>query len=274
MENRQEICAVMRQRANLYRFLSRIYILEADEKLLAQMKQMSFPEEPGDADLRDGYARLKEYLAGVHFSGGEAVEAVAANASANAESAVHAGTEKSEKIGGTSEINEASVGNAESGEEEIGGNIAEKITELEVEYARIFLAAGVAQGTAAFPYESVYTNKKHLVNQEACDDLTALYAAKGLKPREDMYRIPDDHAGLEFEYMARLCDTAVRACEADDEAALEESVREQKTFFEHHLRRWVSLFGGDIAKHAQTAFFDGIGRITRGFMVQETAFLK
>ncbi|MCD8150672.1 MAG: molecular chaperone TorD family protein [Clostridiales bacterium] len=232
MENKQEFCAVMRQRANLYRFLSRIYILEADEKLLAQMKRMSFPEEPGDADLRDGYARLKEYLAGVHFEDEKAAE------------------------------------------EEIGGNVAEKVTELEVEYARIFLAAGVAQGTAAFPYESVYTNKKHLVNQEACDDLTALYAAKGLKPREDMYRIPDDHAGLEFEYMARLCDAAVRACEADDEAALEESVREQKTFFDHHLRRWVSLFGGDIAKHAQTAFFDGIGRITRGFMVQETAFLK
>ncbi|MCD8218690.1 MAG: molecular chaperone TorD family protein [Clostridiales bacterium] len=227
MENKQELCAVMRQRANLYRFLSRIYILEADEKLLAQMKQMSFPEEPGDADLRDGYASLKEYLEDVHFSG-----------------------------------------------DENPGNVAEKVTELEVEYARIFLAAGVAQGTAAFPYESVYTNKKHLVNQEACDDLTALYAAKGLKPREDMYRIPDDHAGLEFEYMARLCDTAVSACEADDEAALEESVQEQKTFFEHHLRRWVSLFGGDIAKHAQTAFFDGIGRITRGFMVQETAFLK
>ncbi len=264
MENRQEICAVMRQRANLYRFLSRIYILEVDEKLLAQMKRMSFPEEPGDADLRDGYAKLKEYLEGVHFADEKAAEE---RNSANAESAVPAGAEKSEK-------SEASVENAESGEEEIGGNIAEKVTELEVEYARIFLAAGVAQGTAAFPYESVYTNKKHLVNQEACDDLAVLYAAKGLKPREDMYRIPDDHAGLEFEYMARLCDTAVSACEADDEAALEESVREQKTFFEQHLRRWISLFGGDIAKHAQTAFFDGIGKITRGFMVRETAFLK
>ncbi|MCD8230465.1 MAG: molecular chaperone TorD family protein [Clostridiales bacterium] len=226
MENKQEICAVMRQRANLYRFLSRIYILEADEKLLAKMKQMSFPENPGDADLRDGYARLKEYLAGVHF------------------------------------------------EDENAGNAAEKVTELEVEYARIFLAAGVAQGTAAFPYESVYTNKKHLVNQEACDDLAALYAAKGLKPREDMYRIPDDHAGLEFEYMARLCDAAKKACEADDEPAFDESMREQKTFFEHHLRRWVPLFGGDISRHAQTLFYEAVGRITRGFMVQETAFLR
>jgi len=268
MENRQEICAVMRQRANLYRFLSRIYILEVDEKLLAQMKRMSFPEEPGDTDLRDGYAKLKEYLAGVHL----ADEKIgAAGDSANSESAVNIGTEAP---GIDVAKCNAAVDKAGEDDDKNDGNIAEKITELEVEYARIFLAAGVAQGTAAFPYESVYTNKKHLVNQEACDDLTALYAAKGLKPREDMYRIPDDHAGLEFEYMARLCDQAVNACEADDEAALEESFQEQKTFFGHHLRRWASLFGGDIAKHAHTAFYDGIGRITRGFMVQETVFLR
>ncbi len=246
MENKQELCAVMRQRASLYRFLSSIYTLEVDEKLLRRMKRMSFPEEPGDADLRDGYAMLEEYLAGVHFEDEKVAEE---DNSANADSALAVRAEKS-------------------------GNIAEKVTELEVEYARIFLAAGVAQGTAAFPYESVYTSKRHLVNQEACDDLTALYAAKGLKPREDMYRIPDDHAGLEFEYMARLCDAAKKACEADDEPAFDESMREQKSFFEHHLRRWVPLFGGDISKHAQTLFYEAVGRITRGFMVQETAFLR
>jgi len=213
----------MRQRANLYRFLSRIYTMEADKKLLTRMKQMTFPTEVSDADLQDGYAKLAAYLAKINLSEKE---------------------------------------------------IAESVTELEVEYARIFLAAGVAHGTAAFPYESVYTSKRHLVNQEACDDLTALYAAKGLKPREDMYRIPDDHAGLEFEYMARLCEEAARACESDDDTALAEHLQEQMTFFENHLRRWIPLFGGDISKHAQTAFYDGIGRITRGFMQVETEFLR
>ncbi|MCD8364516.1 MAG: molecular chaperone TorD family protein [Clostridiales bacterium] len=252
MENKQELCAAMRQRANLYRFLSRIYILEVDEKLLKQMKGMAFPAEPSDTDLRDGYEKLEEYLAGVHFSDG----------------AVACERDGAKKDAATVD---GITGDDGAGQD---GNIAEKITELEVEYARIFLAAGVAQGTAAFPYESVYTNKKHLVNQEACDDLTALYAAKGLTPREDMYRIPDDHAGLEFEYMARLCDRAISVCESGDEAVLDALIQEQKKFFEQHLRRWVPLFGGDIAKHAQTAFYDGIGKITRGFMVQETAFLK
>ncbi len=220
---RGNLMKLMEQRADLYRLLARLYVLEVDKELLVSMKNMTFPADVSDVDLKDGYALLSAYLDGVNL------------------------------------LDE--------------GSIAAAITELEVEYARIFLAAGVAQGRVAFPYESVYTSKKHLLVQESCDDMTMLYAAKGLKARPDMYRIPDDHAGLEFEYMQRLCQRAATALATDDEADFEATCKEQKDFFEAHLKGWVSLFGEDIRKHAQTDFFRGVGRITRGFMSAESALL-
>lgn len=208
--------ALMQYRADMYMFFSRLFILEVDGKLLADMKNMKFPEVKKDTDFYTGYEMLKAYL-------------------------------KSHDDG--------------------------DITDLEVDYARIFLAAGVAQGLAAFPYESVYTNKKHLMNQEASDDVTILYAAKGLKAREDMYRVPNDHVSLEFEYMARLCKDAAAAADSADEAGVQNSIKEQKAFCGNHMKRWVTLFCNDVIKYAKTDFYKAIGTLCRGFIREEISFL-
>lgn len=189
----------MKQRAALYKLLSRLYILEVDEELLDAMKSLEFPRD-------EEYVLLKEYL-----------------------------------------------GNASK----------ESIEELAVDYARIFLAAGVASGLAAFPYESIYTSKKRLMNQSSASECEKYYAAKGLKPRADMYRIPNDHIGLQFEYMAVLCD------EAKDG-----DLSEQKDFFEKHMKRWIPLFCSDVIKYATTDFYKAVGNITRGFIELEKDVLS
>ncbi len=234
------------------RVLARLYVLEVDEKMLTQMKQMVLPTECTEVDLADGYRLLRQYLDTVADSDeGGAKQSIADSGEEDAKQSI-----------------------ADPGAEDGKQSMADAVTDLEVEYARIFLAAGISSGKAAFPYESVYTSRKHLVNQESNDDMTALYAAKGLKAREDMYRIPDDHAGLEFEYMARLIDEAASAAGAEDEARLDEDMEEQKAFFKAHLMRWIPIFGEDIRSFAQTDFFRGVGRITRGFMAEETELFK
>ena len=45
------------------------------------------------------------------------------------------------------------------------------LDELASEYARVFLGSGVLNGNAAYPYESVYTNEKRLIMQEAEETL-------------------------------------------------------------------------------------------------------
>ena len=44
------------------------------------------------------------------------------------------------------------------------------IENLAVDFARIFLAAGINHGSAAFPYESVYTSSKKIVMQDAWEN--------------------------------------------------------------------------------------------------------
>ena len=42
-------------RANMYRFLSRLYLLEVDEALWNGMAKMTFPTAAAEGDLKDGY---------------------------------------------------------------------------------------------------------------------------------------------------------------------------------------------------------------------------
>lgn len=144
------------------------------------------------------------------------------------------------------------------------GITVENLDDLAVDYARIFLSAGVAQGMAAFPYESVYTSKKRLMMQDARNSVAALYGAEGLKPGKDMFRAPEDHVGLELEFMAHLC---------EKEMAGIPSLKEQQSFCKAHLFNWIYVFTSEVVKYAQTDFYKALGKITRGFMNMERSFL-
>ena len=138
-------------------------------------------------------------------------------------------------------------------------DVAAVLDDLAVDYARMFLSAGVAQGKAAFPYESVYTSRKHLVMQDSRMDVVALYAKKGLTPAKDQYHVPEDHLGYLCEYMAVLVD--------------ESAEEEQRSFLKNHLANWVSAFTVDMAKYASTDFYRALAKVTRGFLALEQEVL-
>lgn len=161
------------------------------------------------------------------------------------------------------------------------------LDDLAVDYARIFLSAGVAQGKAAFPYESVYTSRKHLMMQDSRNEVVALYAAKGVTPMKDMYRVPEDHLGLLLEYMAVLCEecagdrSALGGAWKEEEALtvgqdagqvrglLKASLADQQAFLKDHLNNWVPAFAGEVQKYAATDFYRGLAKLTRGFLAAE-----
>ena len=208
-----EMRASLHSRRAFYRLLSRLYILEVDERLLAALGEMTFPEDCAEPELAEGYALLRSWL---DDHGGEALE------------------------------------------------------ELAVDYARVFLSAGVAEGSAAFPYESVYTSSSRLMAQAACTQAVAAYTAHGLVFRTDSYHVPEDHLAIELEFMAHLCGEAL---DAGDEAALNASLTEQNDFLRNHLLNWVSLFCGDLNKYASTDFYKAVGKLTRGFLNLERKLL-
>lgn len=151
---------------------------------------------------------------------------------------------------------------------------AEDLDDLAADYAKTFLAAGDAAGYAAFPYESVYVDKKHQIGGSTAMKMKALYLDRGFEPDPSMYRTMDDNIGLILEYMAILCEETLSAAEANDTETGRALLAEQKTFVKEHIANWVFSFTSDIMKFAQTPFYKSIAKITNGFIKKETEYLK
>lgn len=150
---------------------------------------------------------------------------------------------------------------------------AEMLEDLAADYAKTFLAADDAAGKAAFPYESVYTGNDSQFGGSVQMNLNAEYASKGFSMREDMFRIMEDHVGLEFCYMAELLKEQAAAIEAGEEKDSDKLSKDQKKFFKRHLNNWVNMFANDIYKYSERDFYKSIARITIGFMELEQAII-
>lgn len=147
------------------------------------------------------------------------------------------------------------------------------LTDLAVDYAKVFLGAGTNNGAAAYPYESVYTSAERLIMQDARDQVLAEYRAKGLNTAQDL-DLPEDHIAFELEFMAFLCQESNTAFTAQEPSGVLACLREEKKFLEHHLSNWVDRFCADIEKHADTDFYKGLARITRGYLHLEHGILN
>ena len=149
--------------------------------------------------------------------------------------------------------------------------ISALLEDLAADYAKVFLAAGDAAGKAAFPYESIYTGFDSAFGGSLQMNLSALYASKGLTMREDMFKIMEDHIGLELNYMAELLK---EEADAEEVSVAEKLQSEQNEFFQSHLINWALQFAADIYKYTERDFYKGIARMTMGFMEAEQAFYR
>ena len=159
--------------------------------------------------------------------------------------------------------------------EEYVNNInTEDLDDLAADYAKVFLAAGDAAGRAAFPYESVYVDKKRQVGGSTAMQMKALYLERGLMPDPEAYRTMDDNIGLILEYMSILCDEITRDLETGNTEHAELVAAEQKKFLKKHVTNWIYSFTSDMIKFSETPFYKAIAMITNGFIKKEAALLK
>ncbi len=149
---------------------------------------------------------------------------------------------------------------------------ANVLTDLAIDYVRAFIGSGNDGFSAAYPYESVYTSPKRLMMQDARDEVLALYRAAGLDKHEG-WKEGEDHIALELEYLQVLCDRALEAWRASDDAACERSLRAQRNFLADHLMAWYPMMAGDMMKFPKTSFYQGLGVLLTGFLSNERDFL-
>lgn len=150
----------------------------------------------------------------------------------------------------------------------------DSLTELAVDYARVFLAAGmVGKNKAAYPYESVYTSEKRIIMQEARDEVVEFYNRNNLAVAEEI-KLPEDHIALEFEFMAYLCDTTIEQIKEGNLDKANKILKEQAEFLELHLQNWIPEFCDDINKFSSTLFYKGISKVTSGFLEFDKLILQ
>ena len=143
----------------------------------------------------------------------------------------------------------------------------ESLEDLAADYAKTFLGAGVAQGDAAFPYESVYTSPKHIMMQDAWSQVCEIYEAKGIERNDEAGDWLEDPISMEMEYLAYLCD------ETSEYTATLTGLEEQKAFLNTHLLNWAPEFCLKIKECADTEFYRMVGQLTTGFLQLDSFIL-
>jgi TorA maturation chaperone TorD len=134
---------------------------------------------------------------------------------------------------------------------------------LHWDYTRMFI--GPAKLPAP-PWESVYRDADHLHFSKETLDVRNAYRKYNLLPK-DFGREPDDHIGLELDFMHKLCEKARERARIGDETGLAEILKDQKAFLDEHLLKWVPDWTRDVVNSAQTDFY-------RGMVLLLDAFLK
>jgi TorA maturation chaperone TorD len=144
------------------------------------------------------------------------------------------------------------------------GSELEAIDGLRADYTRLFI--GPAK-VLAYPWESVYFNDERLTFQTETLQVRNWYRRFGLATA-DLYREPDDHAGLELDFLSHLAQLGLTAAEDGDTARLDEIVDAQRQFFTAHAARWIPSLCDLMITHARTDFYRGVAWITKGALAE------
>ena len=147
-------------------------------------------------------------------------------------------------------------------------------SQLAVEYARVFLAAGVfsRDKMTAVPYESVFTSEEHIVMQESRDDVVRRFAEDGFKVNPDLHE-PEDHLAFELEYLAHMNERAFAALEVGALGELAANIERQIAFIDAHLLNWIGDLHAVAAEYAKTTFYTGMLLVAQGALEQSRAML-
>ena len=144
----------------------------------------------------------------------------------------------------------------------------ETSTALLQDYERLFVGPN---SLLAPPYESVYRTVDRLVFDAPTFEVRAEYRSLGVRA-PSFNREPDDHLGLEFSFLALLCNRALDALESRDQTAVEDALEAQRRFLKEHLLRWAADCLGSVEANAETAFYQGVGALGLGVLAHAASW--
>lgn len=141
---------------------------------------------------------------------------------------------------------------------------------LRWDYTRMFIGPGKVP---APPWESIYRDVEHLHFSEETLEVRGAYRKYNLLPK-DFGHEPDDHIGLELDFMHKLCEMGKEKAESGDEAGLSEILKDQKAFLDEHLLKWVPDWTNDVVKSAETDFYKGMAQLLDAYLKLDRGMIE
>lgn len=137
------------------------------------------------------------------------------------------------------------------------------LIDLSIDYCRTFVGPGCDTNSAASPYESVYTSPDRM--QEARNHVLEFFRAEGMSTGEG-FKEPEDHLGLELEFMSYLCRKSMTAIDSGNMPGALSCLNKERKFLLEHLLNWVPKFADDVVKFSKEDLYRGLAKITVGLL--------
>jgi TorA maturation chaperone TorD len=150
-------------------------------------------------------------------------------------------------------------------------NQEELITRLGVDRTRLFRGLKRGYGPPP-PYECVYLGGDTVMG-EAAMQVKEMYSDSGYNTKLNGNE-PPDYVGIELDFLRFLCHKESEAWQADDQSKAWDYRKKECEFLCNHIVEWVPRFCKEVLSHARENFYQGIARLTGGFVLIETERLK
>ncbi|GAB4406561.1 MAG: molecular chaperone TorD family protein [Thermodesulfovibrionales bacterium] len=136
------------------------------------------------------------------------------------------------------------------------------LEDLAIEYARLFIGP---KNPPVIPYASFYLSESHSLMTDETIDVRKRYLEAGLAVKE-LYSIPDDHIGIELEFIYYLTQKIIEHFEEGNREDASRLFEIRSNFLNEHMAQWVPFFVDRILVSTQEDFYRGAAFILRGII--------
>ncbi|MCD8315919.1 MAG: molecular chaperone TorD family protein, partial [Eggerthellaceae bacterium] len=98
------------------------------------------------------------------------------------------------------------------------------------------------------------------------------YCEEHIQPQSSL-QMPEDHVSFEFEFMANLIERQNEALKERDWETVKKYEDTISKFHKEHQLNWIDDLCATIQDTANTRFYRGVGKVTKGFVHLETDVL-
>ncbi len=132
-------------------------------------------------------------------------------------------------------------------------DLAAYAEDLAVEFARLFIGP---KYPPAIPYASFYLSESKTVMTNTTIEVRKRYLDAGMAVK-DLYSTPDDHIGIELEFVSYLTERTIELFEDRQRAEASRLFEIKNDFVNEHMSLWVPAFVDRLMEHTKGDFYKG-----------------